>query len=53
LIGGWGCIQSVLAAGLRDILDGKPVTDTLQIAQFTAQSEVDFDCSLQSPQGAR
>lgn len=53
LIGGWGCIQSVLSAALRDILDGKPVTETLQIAQFTAQSEVDFDCSLQSQQDAR
>lgn len=47
LVGGWGCIQGVLASSLRQVFDGQPVTDTLQVAQFTAQNEIDFDCSLQ------
>ncbi len=47
LIGGWGCIQGVLASSLRQVFDGQPVTDTLQVAQSTAQHEIDFDCSLQ------
>ncbi len=47
LIGGWGCIQGVLAGSLRQVFDGQPVTDTLQVAQSTAQHEIDFDCSLQ------
>lgn len=46
-VGGWNCIQGVLSHSLREVFDGSPVTDTLQIAQYTAQSEVDFDCSLQ------
>ena len=46
LISGWGCIQDVLKSVLRDIYDGKPVTDTLTVAQYTAQTEVDYDCSL-------
>ncbi len=47
LIGGWGCIQGVLANSLRQVFDGQPVTDTLQVAQSTAQYQIDFDCSLQ------
>lgn len=47
LIGGWGCIQGVLAAGLRQVFDGQPVTDTLQIAQSVAQQEIDADCAMQ------
>jgi len=47
LIGGWGCIQGVLAGSLRQVFDGQPVTDTLQVAQSTAQQQIDFDCSLQ------
>ena len=47
LVSGWGCIQSVLANSLRQVFDGQPVTNTLQLAQSTAQNEIDFDCSLQ------
>lgn len=47
MVSGWGCVENVLSDGLRQILDGKSVTETLQIVQATGQSELSFDCSLQ------
>jgi ABC-type glycerol-3-phosphate transport system substrate-binding protein len=46
-VSGWGCVENVLSDGLRQIFDGKPVTETLQLVQATGQSELNFDCSLQ------
>lgn len=47
LISGWGCVQEVLASSLRQVFDGQPVTDTLQLAQSAVQPQLDLDCSLQ------
>lgn len=47
LISGWGCVQEVLASSLRQMFDGQPVTDTLQLAQSAVQPQIDLDCSLQ------
>lgn len=47
LISGWRCVENTLTNGLRQIFEGKPVTDTLQITQMTGQSELNLDCSTQ------
>jgi multiple sugar transport system substrate-binding protein len=45
LISGWKCVENVLSSAMRQIFDGRPVTETLQIAQATGQAELNYDCS--------
>ena len=45
MIGSWKCVENVLDNAMRQIFDGNAITDTLQIAQATGQSELNFDCS--------
>ena len=46
LLSGWGCVRNTMGTGVRGILDGRLVTETLRTVQLTAQSELGFDCSL-------
>jgi multiple sugar transport system substrate-binding protein len=45
MLSGWKCVQNVLANSMRQIFEGRAVTETLQIAQATGQSELNYDCS--------
>ncbi len=46
LISGWGCVQSALSAGMRTLFESKPITETVQVMQLGAQSQLGFDCTL-------
>ena len=46
LLSGWGCVRKTMGSGIRNILDGHLVTETLRTVQLTAQSELGFDCAL-------
>ena len=46
LLSGWGCVRNTMGTGVRNILDGRLVTETLRTVQLTAQSELNFDCTL-------
>ena len=46
LLSGWGCVRDTMASGMRGILDGRLITDTLRTVQLTAQDQLGFDCSL-------
>lgn len=45
LYSGWPCVQAELAAGLRQIFEGQPVTETLLTMQARAQEVLNTDCS--------
>ena len=47
LVSGLTCVENVLSNAMRQIFDGQPVTDTLQLAQATGQAELTMDCSSQ------
>jgi multiple sugar transport system substrate-binding protein len=47
LVSGWRCIENTLSTGLRQILDGQPVTPTLQLTQAIGQPQLAQDCSTQ------
>lgn len=46
MLSGWGCVRATLASGLRQILDGQAITETLRSTQLAAQPELGFDCAL-------
>ncbi len=46
LLSGWGCVRDTMATGMRGILDGHLITETLRTVQLTAQDQLGFDCTL-------
>lgn len=46
LVGGWRCAQDSITTGLREIFENRPLTDTLQNVQISAQPELVLDCTL-------
>ncbi len=46
LVGGWRCAQDSITTGLREIFENRPITDTLQNVQISAQPELVSDCTL-------
>lgn len=47
LVSGWNCVENILSGAIRQVFDGQPVTDTLQLAQATGQAQLNVDCSSQ------
>ncbi len=45
LISGLGCVENTLTSGIRQILDGQPVTQTLQLTQAIGQPQLGQDCT--------
>ena len=47
MIRGWKCVENVLSTSVRQIFEGKTVTETLQLAQATGQPVLNQDCTTQ------
>jgi ABC-type glycerol-3-phosphate transport system substrate-binding protein len=47
LVSGWNCVETVLSGAIRQVFDGQPVTDTLQLAQATGQAQLNNTCPSQ------
>jgi ABC-type glycerol-3-phosphate transport system substrate-binding protein len=44
LVSGWRCLEATLSAGITQIMDGQPVTTTLQMTQALGQPQLTQDC---------
>ncbi len=47
LVSGLNCLHNAMAGGVRQILDGQPVTSTLLLIQASGQPQLTQDCSSQ------
>jgi ABC-type glycerol-3-phosphate transport system substrate-binding protein len=47
LVSGLNCVENVLSGAIRQVFDGQSVTETLQLAQTTGQTQLNVDCSAQ------
>lgn len=45
IVSGLNCVGNAMSDGIRQILDGKPVTPTLLLVQATGQPQLQQDCS--------